>query len=313
MRSPDSNIRVAILGASGIAEVHARIMHSLGAKIVAILGSTKSSAELTADQLNKKYGLKPATYCDYETLLKNEKPEAISICTPPEHHFPQLKSSFKRNLPVFCEKPLFWGENITIKEIESKLDELKNYTKAKLLVNTSNSTFLDSVIEHIDQTKPCKYFYFQFYTQGPYQKREIATDLLPHGLSVLIKLIGQKEITSFSEEYDNHNYKCQFIYGACKVIFDFQENPKGKKILSFTIDERSFLRIQKGQGSSYSVFLKDLSNEKLVKVEDPFKIYISRFFNTCKNLKTKEKEDFNTAVLNLKLMAEILLKKNHAG
>ena len=54
MASPDSNIRVAILGASGIGEVHARIMHSLGARIVAILGSTKSSADLTANQLNKK-------------------------------------------------------------------------------------------------------------------------------------------------------------------------------------------------------------------------------------------------------------------
>ena len=194
MASPDSNIRVAILGASGIGEIHARIMHSLGAQIVAILGSTKSSAELTANQLNRKYGFKPAFYSDYAALLKNEKPEAISICTPPEHHFSQLESAFEKKLPVFCEKPLFWNKNITTNELEFKLEKLKSYPKTKLLVNTSNSTFLDTVKDQIDQTKPCKYFYFQFYTQGPYKKREIAQDLLPHGLSLLIKLIVLKQI-----------------------------------------------------------------------------------------------------------------------
>ena len=312
MASPDSNIRVAILGASGIGEVHARIMHSLGARIVAILGSTKSSADLTANQLNKKYGFKPASYSNFEALLKNEKPEAISICTPPEHHFAQLKVALERNLPIFCEKPLFWKKNITSNEFKSQLDELKSYSKAKLLVNTSNTTFIDNVKDHIDQTKPCKYFYFQFYTQGSYQKREIATDLLPHGLSLLIKLIGKRGITSFSDEYDNHNYKCQFNYGICRVIFDFQENPKGEKALSFNIDGRNFSRIQEGQGLSYRVFLKDLSNGVKIKVKDPFQIYISKFFDICKNLKTKEKEGFNTAVLNLELMAEILLKNNYA-
>jgi hypothetical protein len=309
MASPDLNLRVAILGASGIGEVHARIMHSLGVQVVGILGSTNSSAELIAEKLNSKYGFSPAPYSDLEALLVNEKPEAISICTPPEHHFLQLKSAFERNLPVFCEKPLLWEENITSAKLESQLDELKNYPEAILLVNTSNSTFLDSIKDEIDQTIPCKSFYFKFHTQGPYQKREIAVDLLPHGLSFLIKLLGSCETSSFSEEYNIHNYKCQFTYGICKVVFDFQENPIGDKALSFAINGRSFSRIQQGQGASYSVFLKDHLDGKKIKVEDPFQIYISKFLDICKNLKTKDKDEFDNATLNLKLMAEIILKK----
>lgn len=309
MASPDSNLRIAILGASGIGEVHARIMHSLGVEVVGILGSTKSSAELTAEQLKSKYGFRPAPYSDLEALLDNEKPEAISICTPPEHHFLQIKSGFERNLPVFCEKPLLWKENITSTKLLSQLDELKNYPEATLLVNTSNSTFWDSIKDNINQTTPCKSFYFKFHTQGPYQKREIAVDLLPHGLSFLIKLLGPCEISSFSEEYSINNYKCQFTYGTCNIIFDFQENPSGDKALSFAINGRSFTRIQEGQGASYRVFLKDHLNGEKIKVEDPFQVYISKFLGICKNLKTQNKEEFDNAVLNLKLMAEIILKK----
>ncbi len=309
MASSDSNLRIAILGASGIGEVHARIMHSLGVEVAGILGSTNSSAELTAEQLKSKYGFRPAPYSDLEALLVNEKPEAISICTPPEHHFLQLKSAFERNLPVFCEKPLLWKENITSTKLLSQLDELKNYPEASILVNTSNSTFLDSIKDKINQTTPCKSFYFKFHTQGSYQKREIAVDLLPHGLSFLIKLLGPCEISSLNEEYNIHNYKCQFTYGICKVIFDFQENPIGEKVLSFAINGHSFSRIQQGQGPSYSVFLKDHLDGEKIKVEDPFQVYISKFIDNCKNLKTQDKDEFDNAVLNLKLMAEIILKK----
>lgn len=311
MASPDSSLRVAILGASGIGEVHARIMHSLGAQVVAILGSTNSSASRTADHLSGKYDFRPNPYSDLETLLINEKPEAISICTPPEHHFLQLKSAFEKNLPVLCEKPLLWKEGITNTELKSQLDEFKNYPGPKLLVNTSNCTFLDRIKDRIDQTALCQNFYFQFHTQGPHQGRKIAIDLLPHGLSFLIKLLGSKKISFFSEEYNNDSYKCQFTYGICKVIFDFQEDPLGKKALSFKINGRSFTRIQQGEGATYNVFLKDHLGGEKIKIKDPFQVYISRFLAICKNFNSKDNIDFDESVLNLKLMAEIILKKNY--
>ena len=49
-------LKIAILGASGIGKFHAREFNNLGWKIVAILGSSKSTSKKTAKNIKKFIG-----------------------------------------------------------------------------------------------------------------------------------------------------------------------------------------------------------------------------------------------------------------
>jgi hypothetical protein len=154
-----------------------------------------------------------------------------------------------------------------------------------------------------------KSFTFKFYTNGKYRKKDIAYDLLPHGLSMLIELIGHEKIVKLKEETSNENYKCSFNYGDCYVKFDFVENNEIDKKFSFSINDYKFLRIQKNISGKYVVYIKSLKNNKEIKIEDPFLTHISKFIGFCKSQKVfKNHDQFNDSYYNLKLMGQILLK-----
>lgn len=49
----------------------------------------------------------PSLYKDYHTMLKNEKIDILSICTPAESHFSVLEEAVKYKVKaIFCEKPI---------------------------------------------------------------------------------------------------------------------------------------------------------------------------------------------------------------
>ena len=113
------DLKVALLGASGIGKVHARIFHSLGAEIYGILGTSQQSVTKTADILMDDYGIKPKVFVTLQNILA-EPIDAVCICTPPHLHFEQILESFNKGLPVFCEKPLFWDRNISLSQVYSR-------------------------------------------------------------------------------------------------------------------------------------------------------------------------------------------------
>ena len=56
-----------------------------------------------ADVAAKKYGCK--AYYDFETMLKEDKPDCIHICTPHYLHVPMAVTALRKGIHVLCEKP----------------------------------------------------------------------------------------------------------------------------------------------------------------------------------------------------------------
>ena len=78
-------MRVAILGASGIGRVHARLYHKLGAAVIAILCRSDIKAnEVVADLLNT-FGIAAKPFSEIDRILEEDL-DAVSICTPPALH-----------------------------------------------------------------------------------------------------------------------------------------------------------------------------------------------------------------------------------
>ena len=57
-----------------------------------------------AEKIAKEQGI-PAHYTNFEEMLDKEKPDLVSIATPPEHHFPMTMAALSRRIHTLCEKP----------------------------------------------------------------------------------------------------------------------------------------------------------------------------------------------------------------
>jgi hypothetical protein len=299
--------KVAILGARGIGQVHARLFQKSGADVCAILGSSMQSAQQVATLLHQSLGLSPKPFDSLETLIEETQPNALSICTPAECHFKQILMAFDRGLPVFCEKPMFWGGKLNPETLESQISLLSNHQNRCLSLNTCNAYFMENVIKKTGRPSTINSFSFKFHTQGPHRGKAIAEDLLPHGFSLLIVLLGDGEITNLSKKAEPNSYQCQFSYKGCKVSFEFREEREGPKHLAFSINDREFTRGQEGKGETYRVYLKDGLTGKKIETEDPFQVYISRFLSGLKSGNRSAMNKFTEGVANLRMMSQVCL------
>ena len=94
-------IRVAVIGAGGIAAAHLRAYaaHTQRCEIVGIADVVASAAQEKA----AIYGGR--AFRDGERMLDELRPDALSICTPPKFHLPAAKAAAARGIAILCEKP----------------------------------------------------------------------------------------------------------------------------------------------------------------------------------------------------------------
>jgi len=97
-----SKIRVGIIGAGKMGELHARVLSDLeNVEIKACCDINKEKAEI----LRKQYGLGQA-YSSVEEMLKKTSLDAVFVCTPPSFHREPIIQAIKAGKHVFTEKPL---------------------------------------------------------------------------------------------------------------------------------------------------------------------------------------------------------------
>ena len=94
-------IRVAVIGAGGIAAAHLRAYaaHAARCEIVGIADVVESVAQEKTAQFGGR------AFNDGEAMLDIVKPDAVSICTPPKFHLPAVAAAAARGIAVLCEKP----------------------------------------------------------------------------------------------------------------------------------------------------------------------------------------------------------------
>jgi predicted dehydrogenase len=95
--------RVAIIGTGGISGAHVSAW-SDNADRVEPVAAVDIDKDRVAD-FAAKHGI-PNAYTDAAEMLATEKPDIVSICTPPSFHLPIIKQALEAGAWVFCEKPL---------------------------------------------------------------------------------------------------------------------------------------------------------------------------------------------------------------
>lgn len=95
------SIKIAIIGAGGMAAYHVSGFRQAGAEIVALADVNKLAAEKAA----AKHGI-PRVFDDVATMLRAVPSiEAVSIIVPNKYHAPLALESLRAGKHVFCEKP----------------------------------------------------------------------------------------------------------------------------------------------------------------------------------------------------------------
>ena len=99
-------LRVAFVGAGGIATRHIQALNEIGeVEIVAVSSHSFESARILAE----KCGPAAKVYDSYPALLAEEELDALYICVPPFAHGEIELAAVERGLPFFVEKPLSAG------------------------------------------------------------------------------------------------------------------------------------------------------------------------------------------------------------
>lgn len=96
-----TKIRIGIVGAGGIGGAHLKAYTALPelCEIVGIADVNLSAAQERASQFGGQ------AFADFTEMLDTVKPDAISICTPPNLHLAVAQAAAERKLAVLCEKP----------------------------------------------------------------------------------------------------------------------------------------------------------------------------------------------------------------
>ncbi len=125
--------KIAIVGLGVIGKVHAAALKEQGKSIYAVCDIDPARLLPYPEALH---------FTDYETMLKEAKPDAVHICTPHYLHAPMILAALERDIHVLCEKPLCIHreeiENILAAEARSNailgVCQQNRYKKANVFV-----------------------------------------------------------------------------------------------------------------------------------------------------------------------------------
>lgn len=124
-KSSASKLRVAMIGAGGIAGTHmAELSKMSDVELVAIADVNEKALSAKADE----YKI-PRTFTDYRKMLAEVKPDAVSVCTPNGLHCQPTIDALRSGAHVMVEKPLA----MNAREGQAMLDAAKK-SKRKLVI-----------------------------------------------------------------------------------------------------------------------------------------------------------------------------------
>lgn len=94
-------LRVAVLGAGMIGDVHLRSARARGAEVVGVLSSTAKRSLAAAERWQVDVG-----YPDLDAVLSDERIDVVHVCTPNHLHVGQAVAALRAGKHVVCEKPV---------------------------------------------------------------------------------------------------------------------------------------------------------------------------------------------------------------
>lgn len=102
--SDSDAVRVAVIGAGGWGEQHARIFSKRpDTELVAVVGRNREKTDARAAAYDSR------GFIDVDEMLDAVDPNLVSVCLPNEQHFEVTRHLLERGIPLLVEKPLVFS------------------------------------------------------------------------------------------------------------------------------------------------------------------------------------------------------------
>lgn len=194
-----SQLKAAVIGASGIGKNHANWLNEIGVDVAAFVGSGPQTVAKTQEVLAGRFGFTGKGYWDVGEMLAVEKPDIVVVSSPPEHHLQHTVLSLAGGAHVLCEKPVVWG-NVTpqVMRQDSRTMALAANDAGKVL--TFNTQYV-AAVPYIRNMAwgggPVEKVFFEMESKGAggqQEFEEIFVDLVPHPISFLLAAVPGGEV-----------------------------------------------------------------------------------------------------------------------
>ena len=207
-------IRVAVIGVGAMGRNHARVYSDLpGTDLVGVVDLDRKAAEAVAE----KYGAR--AYTDFEALLDELHPDAVSVAVPTAQHCPVVLPIIERGVHVLIEKPIAFN----IAEGEQIIAAAEQHA-VKLMIGHIER-FNPAVIAlkaHLSAGELGRVFQIDARRQGPFPVRVVdvgaVIDLAVHDLDIMRYITGAEVIRAYAEtERRIHSTREDLLTGLVRL------------------------------------------------------------------------------------------------
>lgn len=289
-------LRVAIIGARGIGKFHAQWFDREGCQVVAFVTSSQMTLPDNEAALKSVIpNFRGRGYTDVAKMLDEERPDAISVCSPHHLHADHALLALERGIHVLCEKPLVWFGEERIGEAMRRSGEVvmtaqgKGRTFALNAQYAAAASWLTEIWEQQGLKGSLKQLTLTM--QARLRERDVSgiglwVDLAPHPLSTLLTLFPEGELDEES---------VGFTERPNELIAEFQVQTGGQRIsvriavarleggLERSVDRDGFkvhFEPTKDEGGTYRLRLRWDGGERVV--EDFMHTSVKRFIAAVK-------------------------------
>ena len=225
--------RVAVIGASGIGQHHARWYDLCGCDVVSIVGTSAASCEATRQRLETYFGFSGRAYDDVGEMLAAESPDIVDVSSPYERHREHALQALEAGAHVVCEKPMCWdeaksfdeilGDGRAIVEAAKKAGRLLSVSSQYPAVIPTYRALYEQVRGDWQQVETLSMVMETKGRKGPKSRERIWIDMGSHPLSLVIGFMpdGQVDPASVDFEISERENRLRFDYvegaGRCAV------------------------------------------------------------------------------------------------
>lgn len=142
-------VKIALVGIGSMGGVHFNSYKNIeNAQIIAV---ADVRTEMAAEKVNDK---NIRIYDSMDSLLENESPDIVDICTPSYLHAELSIKALERGINVLCEKPMALSGTETNKILDAIKKSGKSFMTAHVLRFMSDYKYLKGVVDSGELGKP---------------------------------------------------------------------------------------------------------------------------------------------------------------
>ena len=226
-------MRVSVVGCGLISRNHLRVLKSLkNVEISSVVDIKKDRADTVA----KKYGCK--AYYDFETMLNEDKPDCVHICTPHYLHVPMAVAALERNIHVLCEKPCAISEE-GLTQLRKAQDSsnanfgvcfqnryIESVTAVKKLIDKRIYGEVESIRAFVHWSRGAEYYSDDWHGTVEKEGGGVTVNQSIHTQDLMRYLAGSDAVSVTAHTFNDHLKGIIEVEDTVHALFEYENDVK---------------------------------------------------------------------------------------